>query len=171
MKMLMLTTALIITASSYANAATKWSNCPLLSPEAKAIQEIFWKSDVNGEEHGPSYQLGSGQELNNAGIVCADHILVSDLKTWNSELKAGINPVKSVTSVKFVKNSQEFRNFLNRFNTEVSEPEKLDEAVTEFLNTSNRVILVGSSAKQAVIALAWNDEMKQTISFLQLDIK
>ncbi|MGZ3772397.1 MAG: hypothetical protein ACXVCY_01605 [Pseudobdellovibrionaceae bacterium] len=170
MKMLMFTTALIITASSYANAATKWSNCPLSLPEAKAIQEIFWKSDVNGEEHGPSYQLSSGQELNNAGVVCADH-KISDLKTWNSELKAGINPAKSVTSFKFVKNSQEFRSFLKSFNTEVSEPEKLDEAVTEFLNTSNRVILVGSSAKQAVIALASNDGMKQIVTFLQLKVK
>jgi len=160
----------MITTSSYTHAATKWSNCPLSLPEAKPIQEIFWKSDINGEEYGPSYQLGSGQELNNAGTLCADH-KISDLKMWNFEFKAGINPAKSVTSFRFVKNSQEFRDFLKSFNVEVSEPGKMDGAVAKFLSSSNRTILVGSSAKQAVIALTMSDGGKQTVIFLQMDNK
>lgn len=163
-------------------AASKWSNCTA-GPQAEAIQEAFWKSDVAGGS-GPTYELESGHTLSSAGAICTE-IKIDNIKKWNEELKAGINPAKSVTSFKAVKTASELHEFLSGFQVSVNDPEKLSEAVTAFLsgkplNYNNRgsapkflnpAIIVGASKKQAVIVLASSDGLNQSAVLLQLDRK
>lgn len=149
-------------------AATKWTNCPMPAPQAQAIAEVFWKSDINGG-NGPTYNLPADQTLDNAGIVCTSK-KIDGLKQWETELKGGINPAKSVTSFKMVKSSSEFKSFLDGFGTSVNDEQSLDRAVTEFLDGKSAII-VGSSAKQAVILLAHSKGNNETAVFLQLKKK
>ncbi len=151
--------------SSYSFAATKWTNCPMAVPAAQAVAEVFWKSDVNGE-NGPTYNLPGGQTLDNAGVVCAKK-KIDDLTDWEKELKSGINPAKSVTSFKMIKNSEEFRSFLEAFGTTVNDQNSLDRAVSDFLEGKSSIV-VGSSSREAVILLAKSDGNGETAMFLQI---
>lgn len=150
---------------SYSSAATKWTNCPMAVPQAQAIAEVFWKSDVNGG-NGPTYHLPGDQTLDNAGIVCSPKKIV-DLKQWESELKTEINPAKSVTSFKMIKNSDELKTFLESFGTSLKDQQSLDRAVADFLNGKS-TILVGSSRKQAIVLLAYSDGSSESAMFLHL---
>lgn len=146
-------------------AATTWTNCPDPAPQARAVAEVFWKSDVNGG-NGPTYDLPGGQTLDNAGVLCAEK-KIDDLKQWEKELKSGINPAKSVSSFKMIKNSAEFRSFLESFGTSVSDQQSLDRAVSDFIGGKSSIV-VGSSQKQAVILLAYDSGNGQAAMFLQL---
>ncbi len=148
------------------SAATTWTNCPVAAPQAQAVAEVFWNSDVNGGS-GPTYNLPGGQTLDNAGIVCAKK-KISDIKQWEAELNSGINPVKSVTSFKRIKSSGDFKVFLESFGTSVSDQQSLDRAVSDFL-VGESSIVVGSSQKQAVILLAHSNKNGETVMFLQLN--
>ncbi len=163
-------------------AASKWSNCTA-GPQTQAIQEVFWESDIAGGI-GPTYELQSGQRLSNAGAICTE-AKIGNIKEWNEELKAAINPAKSVTSFKSVKTASELQEFLSGFQVSVNDHRKLSEAVTAFLSGKplnydnsgsapkvlNPEIIVGASKKQAVIVLASSDGHNQSAVLLQLDRK
>ncbi len=146
-------------------AATTWSNCTMDATQALAVAEVFWKSDVNGGS-GLTYNLPGGQTLDNAGIICAKKKII-DLKQWEKELNSGINPVKSVTSFKMIKSSDEFKVFLENFGTSLNDQQSFDRAVTDFLDGKSAIV-VGSSKKQAVILLAHSNSNGETAMFLQL---
>lgn len=165
---------------SYTFAESKWSNCTA-GPQTEAIQKVFWMSDIAGG-NGPTYKLQSGQTFSNAGAICTE-IKIDSIKKWNEELKAGINPAKSVNSFKAVRTASELQDFLGSFKVSLKDPEKLNEAVTAFLTgrplnygseasapkVLNPTIIVGASKKQAIIVLASSDGSNQSAVLLQLD--
>jgi hypothetical protein len=69
-----------------------------------------------------------------------------------------------------VKNSDEFKAFLEGFGTSVSDQQALDRAVSDFLDGKSAIV-VGSSAKQAIILLAHSEGNNETAMFLQLKKK
>lgn len=182
MKNLILIGALFFSITSQQSiAASSWANCPGFS--TTAIQEVFWKSDIDGGS-GPDYHLPSGQTLSNAGSVCQPG---SALKTeeWERLLKTNLNPVKAVKSFTSIKSTEEFQKFLKEFGVTIVDLDKLNEAVKVYLSGKsivsseseasklilNPTILVGKSHQQALIALVTSDGKTRSATFLALKNK
>ena len=145
--------AVTLLAASGAFAASNWSNCGG-GPQTEPIQDVFWKSDVDGG-HGPDYNLKSGQVLSNTGALCRGGQV---LKTsdWITELKKGLNPAKSVVSFKEVRTVEEFQKFLQANAIAVDDQEKLTEAVTAYLQskplpTESTSAMPGKASNPAII--------------------
>lgn len=183
MKAKIIAVAFTLLATSGAFAASKWANCGS-GPQTEPIQEVFWKSDVDGG-HGPDYNLKSGQVLSNSGALCRGGEV---LKTndWIVELKKGLNPAKSVAAFKEVRTAEEFQKFLQANAIAVDDQEKLTDAVTAYLQSkplpiespsampgaaSNPTILVGSSKEDAVILLASSDGKNQNATLMRIKLK
>lgn len=171
---------LLLTAMAPLNsiAGGQWANCPGFY--GTSIQEVFWKSDVNGGS-GPDYHLKSGQTLSNAGSVCQPGPVLKP-EEWTTQLKTELNPVKSVKSFKSVRSTEEFQKFLNEIGVTVDDQSRLNEAVKAYLSGTpiessepgpkesapNSAILVGKSGRQALIALVTSDGKTRSATFMAL---
>lgn len=169
---------LLVTAPLQSKSAPKWANCP--SFHGVSIQEVFWKSDVDGG-NGPDYQLKSGQMLSNAGSVCQPGSVLKS-EEWAQTLKTGLSPVKTINAFKSIKSPEEFQKFLKEFGVAVDDQERLNQAVKAYLAgkplessepgptelISNPAILVGKSNQQALIALVKSDGKYRSATLIAL---
>lgn len=170
-------------ASYEASATAVWGNCGG-GPQTEPIQDVFWKSDVNGS-NGPEYTLKSGQHFSNAGAVCREGQALKS-KDWIAELKKGINPAKSVTSFQVIQTADEFQKFLKNNAIEVEDLNRLHEVVAAYLESKpvnyestssmpgkagNPTIIVGASNKEALILLASSDGKIQYATSMQIKLK
>ncbi len=169
MKTCFFLSAIIFSALS-TNADELWAICP--ENYGIAIEEIFWNSDVD-KGNGPDYHLKSGQIFRSIGNTCQKGSTLTP-SDWIKVLNNKISSRKTVTSFKVIKSFEELKKFLEELNVIIDEPNRLKEAVDAYLAgkplipnhphystparlTPNSAILVGTSSKEAVIALVNSD--------------
>jgi hypothetical protein len=169
----------VLSMSNAAIASTKWANCMPVAQSELVAQE-FWNSDINGGA-GPDYTLKSGQLFSNAGNVCKQGKILST-NDWISELKGGINPAKSITLFKAIKDPTDLLKLLANHKVEVNDDTNLKSAIANFLQLPsdksvgvsgtphNPTIIVGESSKEILIVLATSDGKSNAATLMKLKL-
>jgi hypothetical protein len=183
MKQTIWTIVFFCTFLSFRAVANPWGNCGP-GPQTEAIQDVFWKSDVQGS-NGPEYTLKSGQTFSNTGALCRSGQVLKSADLI-AEMRKGINPAKSVSSFQEIHSADEFQKFLKDHSIEVDDSNRLNEAVTAFLESkptnyesmsgmpgkaSNPIILVGASQKEALLMMASSDGKTQFATAMQFKLR